>query len=81
MTTASIHLVRGRIFDALAANPLILPIAFFTLVMLGVLALRRTGRLTPPTTWSTRHTKIFTKAIATLAAISWVFQLNRFGII
>lgn len=81
MTTASIHLVRGRIFETATTNPMVFLIAVFTIVMLGVLALRRTGRLSAPPTWSTRQTKICIKAIATLAAISWVFQLNRFGLI
>ncbi|MGK2957472.1 MAG: DUF2752 domain-containing protein [Acidimicrobiales bacterium] len=81
MTTASIHLARGRFVEAVAANPLVLLVAIFTLVMFGLIALRRMGHLPPPSPWRTDKTKPLTWALSALAMVSWVFQLNRLDLI
>ncbi|MBI3256633.1 MAG: DUF2752 domain-containing protein [Actinobacteria bacterium] len=81
MTTASIHLVRGDLAGAAAANPLAILIAIFTLVMLVVLVVRTTGRLGRPAAWPDARNRIAGLTIGALALLSWGLQLHRFGLL
>lgn len=81
MTTASIHLMRGDLAGAAAANPLAILIAIFTLVMLVVLGLRITGRLGRPTAWPNARNRVAGRTVAALALLSWGLQLHRFGLV
>ena len=79
MTTAATGLAAGDVGAALAANPFVLLLAGFTLVMVVVMAARALGWLRPPAHWpASRHRQSYWVA-GVLAAASWAFQLHRFG--
>ena len=76
LTTASIALADGRLAEALAANPVVLPLAGATAVMVVVLVLRRLGRLAPARPWGPQGTRRATAATAAAALLSWAGQLH-----
>jgi hypothetical protein len=79
MTTAATGLAAGDLPAAVAANPFVLVLAGFTLVMVVLMAARTVGWLPPPAQWpATRRRQSYLVA-ALLAAASWAFQLHRFG--
>jgi Protein of unknown function (DUF2752) len=79
MTTAATGLAAGDLQAALAANPFVLALAGFTLVMVVLMAARAVGWLAPPAQWpATRRRQSYWVA-GVLAAASWAFQLHRFG--
>jgi hypothetical protein len=79
MTTAATGLAAGDPGAAVAANPLVLVLAGFTLVMLVVMAARAAGRIAPPAQWPEARRRQGYWVAAVLAAASWAFQLHRFG--
>jgi hypothetical protein len=79
MTTAATGLASGELGTALAANPLALLLAGFTLVMTALMAARALGRLAPPAQWPASRRRQSYWVAAVLAAASWAFQLHRFG--
>ena len=79
MTSAATGLAAGDLGAAMAANPFVLVLAGFTLVMLVLMAARAAGRIAPPAQWpATRRRQSYWVA-AVVAAASWAFQLHRFG--
>ena len=79
MTTAATGLASGDLGAALAANPFVLVLAGFTVVMAVVMAARAVGRFAPPAQWpASRRRQTYWLAVL-LAAASWAFQLHRFG--
>jgi hypothetical protein len=79
MTTAATGLASGDLGAAMAANPFVLVLAGFTLVMGVVMAARALGWLPGAAQWpATRRRQSYWVA-AVLAAASWAFQLHRFG--
>lgn len=80
MTTASVALVRGRLHDAVAANPFVLLLAVGTVVMAVVLALRLVGRLAPPRPWARSSTTRVLRGAGVLAVVSEAWQLHRLGV-
>jgi hypothetical protein len=79
MTTAGTGLASGDLGAALAANPFVLLLAGFTLVMAVLMAGRAMGRLAPPAQWPESRRRQSYWVVGVLAAASWVFQLHRFG--
>jgi hypothetical protein len=79
MTTAATGLAAGDPGAALAANPFLLVLAGFTLVMAVLMAARAAGWLAPPAQWPPARRRQTYWVVAGLAAASWVFQLHRFG--
>ena len=79
MTTAATGLASGDLGTALAANPFVLVLAGFTLVMAVLMAARAMGRLGPPAQWPESRRRQSYWAAGVLAAASWAFQLHRFG--
>jgi hypothetical protein len=79
MTTAATALASGDPRAALAANPFVLLLAGFTLVMTVLMAARAIGWLPGAAQWpaSRRRQGYWVAAVA--AAASWTFQLHRFG--
>lgn len=79
MTTAATGLASGDLGAALAANPFVLLLAGFTLVMAVLMAARALGRLGPPAQWPASRRRQGYWVAGVLAAASWAFQLHRFG--
>ena len=79
MTTAATHLASGDLGAALAANPFVLLLAGFTLVMAVLMAARALGLLGPPAQWPASRRRQGYWVAGVLAAASWAFQLHRFG--
>jgi uncharacterized protein DUF2752 len=79
MTTAATGLASGDLAAALAANPFVLLLAGFTLVMAVVMVARALGRLGPPAQWPASRRRQGYWVAGVLAAASWAFQLHRFG--
>ncbi|HEV2895635.1 MAG TPA: DUF2752 domain-containing protein [Actinomycetota bacterium] len=79
MTTAATGLASGDLGAALAANPFVLLLAGFTLVMAVVMAARALGWLGNAAQWPASRHRQACWAAGVLAAASWAFQLHRFG--
>jgi Protein of unknown function (DUF2752) len=79
VTTAATSLASGDLGAALAANPFVLVLAGFTLVMVALMAARAFGRLDPPAQWPESRRRQTYWLAGALAAASWAFQLHRFG--
>lgn len=77
MTRASVSLVRGDVGPAVALNPLVIVLAVFTALMVGVVVLRRAGFLGPPRPWPRGATGPALVAVGALAALSEAWQLHR----
>jgi hypothetical protein len=79
MTTAATALASGELGAALAANPFVLLLAGFTMVMAVLMAARAIGRLPGAAQWPASRSRQSHSVVAVLAAASWAFQLHRFG--
>ena len=79
MTTAATGLASGDLGAALAANPFVLLLAGFTLVMAVLMAARAIGWVAPPALWAASRRRQSYWVVAGLAAASWAFQLHRSG--
>jgi hypothetical protein len=79
MTTAATGLAAGDLGAAVAANPFVLLLAGFTLVMAVLMAGRAIGRLGPPAQWPASRRRQSYVVASVLGAASWAFQLHRFG--
>jgi hypothetical protein len=79
MTTAATGLAAGDLQAAVAANPFVLLLAGFTLVMIVLMAGRALGWLPPPAQWPATRRRQPYLVVAVVAAASWAFQLHRFG--
>jgi hypothetical protein len=79
MTTAATGLAAGDLGAAVAANPFVLALAGFTLVMAVVMAARAAGWLAPAAQWPAARRRQSYRVVAVLAVLSWAFQLHRFG--
>ena len=78
-TTAATALAGGRLGEALAANPFVPALA---VVLAGVLVLvvaRSLGWAAPPRSWPRDRQRTGALVAGALVAVSWVFQLARFG--
>ena len=79
MTTAATALASGDLGAALAANPFVLLLAGFTLVMAALMAARVAGRVPGAAQWPASRRRQSYWVVAGLAAASWAFQLHRSG--
>jgi hypothetical protein len=79
MTTAATGLASGDLAGALAANPFVLLLAGFTLVLAVLMGTRALGWVPPPAQWPDSRRRQSYWGVAGLAAASWAFQLHRFG--
>jgi hypothetical protein len=79
MTTAATGLASGDLGAALAANPFVLLLGGFTLVMAVLMAARALGWIGPPAQWPESRRRQSYWVVGALAAASWAFQLHRFG--
>jgi hypothetical protein len=79
MTTAATGLASGDLGAAMAANPFVLLLAGFTLVMTVLMVARAIGRAAGAAQWPASRRRQSYWLAAGLAAASWAFQLHRFG--
>jgi hypothetical protein len=79
MTTAATGLAAGDLRAAMAANPFVVLVAGFTLLMAVVMAARALGWLGPPAQWPASRRRQGYWVAGMLAAASWAVQLHRFG--
>ena len=79
LTTASVALSHGNWVAAAAANPLAYLAAGLAIVTAPVLVTRAVGQASLPRAWSGAARRRAGWVAAVLVALSWVFQLHRFG--
>jgi hypothetical protein len=79
LTTATVALAHGNWAAAAAANPLAYLAAALAICTAPVLMARTTGRATAPRPWSAAARRRAQWSVAVLVALSWAFQLHRFG--
>lgn len=79
LTTATVAVTHGRWYAAAATNPLVYLLAALALVTVPVLAARALGRLPPPRPWPEAARRRTAWVVLGLVALSWLFQLHRFG--
>jgi hypothetical protein len=79
MTTAATALASGDLGAAVAANPFVLALAGFTLVMAVLMVARVAGWAPGAAQWPAPRRRQGYWGAAVLAVLSWAFQLHRFG--
>ena len=79
MTTAATALASGDLGGALTANPFVLVLAGFTLVMAVLMVARAAGLVPGAAQWPASRRRQSYRVAAVLAVLSWAFQLHRFG--
>jgi hypothetical protein len=79
LTTATVALTHGNAVGAAAASPLACLAAVLAIGTAPVLVARAAGRGAAPRAWSAAERRRAGWSVAVLVALSWVFQLHRFG--
>lgn len=79
LTTATVALAHGEWGAAAAASPLACLVALLTAVTVPVLVARTVGWLTPARGWSPAARRRTGQIMLCVVALSWLFQLHRFG--
>ena len=81
MTTATVALTHGQWATAASTSPLAYLVAAFVVATTPVLLARAAGLTRPPRPWSAAARRRTRYAAAIVVAMSWVFQLHRFGFV
>jgi hypothetical protein len=81
LTTATVALTHGHWATAAATSPLAYLVAALTLGTAPVLVARNAGLVAQPSAWSPAARKRVGYAVAVVVALSWVFQLHRYGLL
>jgi hypothetical protein len=81
MTTATVAVSHGEWGSAAAANPLVYLVAILVAGTLPVLLARTVGLARAPRPWLEAKRCRVRWAVAVVVALSWLFQLHRFGFI
>jgi hypothetical protein len=79
LTTATAALVHGQWQAAAATSPLVYLVAALAAVTAPVLVARALGLAGPPRPWSTAARRRTGWIVAVVVALSWLYQLHRFG--
>jgi hypothetical protein len=79
LTTATVALAHGDWAAAAAANPLAYLAAGLAIGTAPVLVARAAGQARAPRAWSAAARRRARWAVTALVALSWAFQLRRFG--
>jgi hypothetical protein len=79
MTTATVALTHGNWAAVAAANPLAYLVAALAIATAPVLVARTTGRAAVPRPWSAAARRRAQWLAGVVVALSWIFQLHRFG--
>src|SRR6202451_233998 len=81
LTTATVALSHGQWATAAATSPLAYLVAGLTLGTAPVLVARNAGLVALPSAWSPATRKRVGYVVAVVVALSWVFQLHRYGLL
>ncbi len=81
LTTATVALAHGHWGTAAATSPLAYLAAALTVGMAPVLVVRSTGLASQPRPWSPAARRRMSWAMTGVVALSWVFQLHRYGFV
>ncbi len=81
LTTATVALTHGHWATAAATSPLAYLVAGLVVGTTPVLALRIAGVAGPPRPWSETARQRTRYAVLVVVAISWAFQLHRYGLL
>ncbi len=79
LTTATVALTHGQWATAASTSPLAYLVAALVVGTTPVLAARLAGLAGPPRPWSGRARQRTRNAVLVIVAMSWVFQLHRYG--
>jgi hypothetical protein len=79
LTTATVALTHGNWAAAALANPLAYLAAGLAIGTAPVLVARAAGRAAEPRAWPAGARRRLRWALAVVVALSWIFQLHRFG--
>jgi uncharacterized protein DUF2752 len=79
LTTATVALVHGQWQAATATSPLVYLVAALAAATAPVLVARALGLAGPPRPWSAAARRRTGWIVAVVAALSWLYQLHRFG--
>ena len=79
LTTATVALVHGQWQAAAAASPLVYLMAALTAITAPVLVARAFGLTGQPRPWSAAARRRMGWIVAVVVALSWLYQLHRFG--
>ena len=81
LTTATVAMAHGQWATAAATSPLACLVAILAAGTAPLLVARAVGVASPPRPASDRTRRRITKGAYVLVALSWLFQLHRFGFI
>lgn len=81
LTTATIALTHGQWAAAADASPLAYLVAALVATTTPLLLVRAAGLTKPPHPWSAGARRRTRYAVLAVVAMSWVFQLHRFGFV
>jgi Protein of unknown function (DUF2752) len=79
LTTATVALTHGQWGTAAQTSPLVYLVGGLAVCTAPALVARATGLAPPPKPWSEQARKRAKKAVIGVVALSWLFQLHRFG--
>lgn len=79
LTTATVALAHGQWATAASTSPLAYLVAGLVVGTTPVLAARLAGVAGPPRSWSERARRRTRNVVLVIVAMSWVFQLHRYG--
>jgi Protein of unknown function (DUF2752) len=79
LTTATVALTHGHWAAAASTSPLAYLVAGLMVGTAPILAFRVAGVATPPRPWSALARKRARYAVRAVVAMSWAFQLRRYG--
>jgi hypothetical protein len=81
LTTATVALTHGEWERAASTSPLTYLVAALVVATTPVLLARVAGLTRPPRPWSVGGRRRIRYAVAIVVAMSWVFELHRFGFV
>jgi Protein of unknown function (DUF2752) len=79
LTTATVALTHGQWATAASTSPLAYLVAALVVATTPVLAARLAGVAGPPRRWSERGRRRTRNVVLVIVAMSWIFQLHRYG--
>lgn len=81
LTTATVALAHGQWETAVRTSPLACLVAILAAGTAPILAARALGLVSPPRPVPDRTRKRISRVVMVLVALSWLFQLHRYGFI
>jgi len=81
LTTATVALTHGQWAAAAGTSPLAYLVAALVVATTPVLLARAAGLTKPPRPWSAATRRRTRYAVLVVVAMSWAFQLHRFGFV